>query len=187
MEKQYLSYNTNKDLCVSKCPNMIGNRAHQTLGDSSTELNYSGDKRTMTFCWLVLASFGFYCSTKKTFVVKWIPTVEMHQTVGLIDVSNLNWNTYKQARKCSPYCTYHASWASPLSTELIFSALYTHTCKKLAMASLLQPNTNHYGQNQNPKTPRSASLELETIDFDPVPAGDGGVRAVRSTMPGEAG
>jgi ABC-type glutathione transport system ATPase component len=48
------------------------------------------------------------------------------------------------------------------------------------MASLLQPNTSRYGQNQNPKTPRSASLELETIDIDPVPAGDGGVSAVRS-------
>jgi ABC-type glutathione transport system ATPase component len=68
----------------------------------------------------------------------------------------------------------------PLNTELIFSALYTHTCKKLAMASLLQPNTSHYGQNQKPKTPRSASLELETIDIDPVPPGDGGVSAVRS-------
>jgi hypothetical protein len=53
------------------------------------------------------------------------------------------------------------------------------------MASLLQPNTSHYGQNQNPKTPRSASLELETIDIDPVPAGDGGVSAVRSTTPEE--
>lgn len=57
MEKQYLSYITNKDLCVSKCQNIIENQAHQTLGDSSTELNYGGDKRTIADYSLLVLDF----------------------------------------------------------------------------------------------------------------------------------
>ncbi|GLT71456.1 hypothetical protein SLA2020_434720 [Shorea laevis] len=51
------------------------------------------------------------------------------------------------------------------------------------MASLLQPNSSRFEQNQNPRTPRSTSLELETIDIDhPKPAGNRGVSsAVRTT------
>ncbi|GLT71454.1 hypothetical protein SLA2020_434700 [Shorea laevis] len=51
------------------------------------------------------------------------------------------------------------------------------------MASPLQPNSSHYEQNQlNPRTPRSASLEVETIDVDPMPEGNRGVRSVVRTM-----
>ncbi|XP_059446472.1 ABC transporter G family member 3-like [Corylus avellana] len=50
------------------------------------------------------------------------------------------------------------------------------------MASLLQPNTSHYEVNQNPRAPRSTSLEVETIDIGLVPAAGnrGGNVVVRS-------
>ncbi|GLT71455.1 hypothetical protein SLA2020_434710 [Shorea laevis] len=55
------------------------------------------------------------------------------------------------------------------------------------MASLLQPKSSHYEQDQNPRTPHSTSFEVETIDIDhPMAAGNRGVSAVR-TMSDEDG
>ncbi|KAE8009213.1 hypothetical protein FH972_005662 [Carpinus fangiana] len=56
------------------------------------------------------------------------------------------------------------------------------------MASLLQPNTSHYAVNQSPRAPRSSTLEVETIDIDPVPAaGNRGVNVVVRNLSEEDG
>jgi ABC-type glutathione transport system ATPase component len=56
------------------------------------------------------------------------------------------------------------------------------------MASLIQPNTSHYAVNQNPRAPRSSTLEVETIDIDPVPAaGNRGVHVVVRNLSEEDG